>query len=182
MVNFLKAYRHALFFLVVFIGLYLLLNTIYGFYIKAYYPITDPLTVMVSRQVVTLLSWFYEDISLQVSPQLAYCTLQHKGFEVINVFEGCNGVNVMIVYLVFLLAFSGKLKSTLSFLLAGIALLYLVNILRVMLLFQVSLHFPQQLYFFHKYLFTGILYLVVFTLWYAWVKRVRREKTTTHAA
>lgn len=182
MVDFLKTYRQALFFLAVFLGLYLLLNTLYGFYIEAYYPMADPLTILVSQQVGTLLSWFYEDISLQVLPGLAYGTLQYKGIEVINVFEGCNGVNVMIVYLAFLFAFSGRLKSTLFFLFTGLALLYLVNLVRVFLLFQISLHFPQQLYFFHKYFFTGILYLFVFTLWFAWVKRVKKEKLTAHAA
>lgn len=177
-----KAYRPALYFLLVFIGLYLLFNTLYGFYIEMYYPMADPLTITISRQVSVLLSWFYEDISFEVLPDLAYSTLRHKGIEVINVFEGCNGLNVMIVYLSFLFAFSGKLKSTLYFLWIGITVLYLINLLRVMLLFQVSLHFPQQLYFFHKYFFTGMLYLFVFALWYAWVKRVKREKATTHAA
>lgn len=180
MLNFIKQYRKAILFLVVFIGLYFLLNTIYGIYINYYYPGTDSLTLSISKQVVYILSVLSVNVNAVVTPDKAYTTLYFNGAEVINIFEGCNGLNIMIVYFSFILAFSGKIKSTLSYLITGIILLYILNLLRVIMLFGIAFHFPNYLYFFHKYLFTGILYLFVFILWFFWINRVKKDVSKQH--
>jgi hypothetical protein len=51
-----------------------------------------------------------------------------------------------------------------------------INLLRILLLYEVALHFPENLYFFHKFFFTGIIYLLVFILWYFWVNEVKKWK------
>lgn len=160
----------ALRFLGIFVGFYLLLNTFYGFWIQHYYPHVDPFTVIIAEQVASILRFFDQPFLAQAQAKSFNITLWLDKKAVVNVFEGCNGINVMIVYFSFLVAYTGKFRSFLIFSLGGLILIYLLNLVRVALLVEVALFYPEQLYFFHKYLFTGFIYSVVFVLWYYWVK------------
>lgn len=177
MKTFFQENKTALLFILKFVGLYLLLNTAYGFYIEFYSPLSDPLTIAVTRQAAGILSLFHEIIHAIPDPSSSYVMLQKDFQTIVNVFEGCNGINVMIVYLSFLLAFKGAWKSTIIYFFFGLVIIYCMNMVRILLLFEIAYYFPERLYFFHKYFFTGIIYVVVFIIWYFWIKRIRlREK------
>lgn len=163
-------YKPALRFLGVFVGLYLLLNTFYGFWIQYYYPQVDPLTISIAKQVAAVLTFFGQAFSAITEQQSANVALWLNNQVVVYVFEGCNGINVMIVYLSFLVAYKGNVRQFMLFCFGGLTLIYLLNLVRVGLLAEVALFYPEQLYFFHKYLFTGFIYSIVFVLWYYWIK------------
>jgi exosortase family protein XrtF len=153
-------------------------NTLYGLYVEYFEPNADPITSVVTRHVALILSVFHDGVTIG-STIRTHIPMFLNDDRIINVFEGCNGVNVMIVYVSFLVAFSGTWKKFLYFLLAGAAIIYVMNLVRVALLFEVALNFPNQLYFFHKFLFTGIIYAVVFVIWYFWIKSVRKNEHRT---
>jgi exosortase family protein XrtF len=97
------------------------------------------------------------------------------------VYEGCNGLNVMIIFVAFLVAF-GPIGRTLAwFIPLGLFIIHLVNLARIGLLFWVSLYMPKYMYFTHKYFFTAILYVVVFVLWIWWVRRYASDKPSETA-
>jgi exosortase family protein XrtF len=173
--DFIRENRKAIWFLLVFAGLYLILNTTYGVFIQHYYPTSDPFTSWVTKQVVWCSSWFDSSIGYRISLFTNKVEVFNEKGTVIYVFEGCNGLNVMIVYTVFLLAFRGSAGATMKIVGIGIAAIHLFNLLRIILLYVVAVYFRPQLYFFHKYLFTGIIYLFVFALWYLWVRKVKNE-------
>jgi exosortase family protein XrtF len=173
--EFIKQNRKAIQFLLVFVGLYFALNTAYGFFIQYYYPTSDPFTRMVANQVIWILSVFDSSIIGYPSQFNEFIAVANDRANMIYIFEGCNGLNVMIVYLSFLLAFTGSRKLIIQFVAMGLVGIYLLNLIRIVLLYDVAFYFPEQLYFFHKYLFTGIIYSIVFVLWYFWVRRVRSE-------
>ncbi len=173
--------RPSLFFLLKFVGLYLLLNTVYGFFIEIYKPCTDPITRLVSYNTIIVLEMFHDNISMQDSDVSPHIKIEKDGVRIINVFEGCNSVNVIIVFVVFIIAFSGPYKAMLRYSVWGILIVYGMNLLRVTLLFWVAYYFPNSLYFFHKYFFTAIIYAGVFVLWYVWVKKVRNNEHGTEA-
>ncbi|MBS1949721.1 MAG: exosortase family protein XrtF [Bacteroidetes bacterium] len=166
--------KKALIFLLTFVGVYLVLNTIYALYIGRYYPASDPITQWVSDIVVGFLSLF--DASINSFPSLfsEYIPIANDRENMIYVFEGCNGLNVMIVYFSFLVAFRGPVRLFVGYAISGIILVFILNIARIALLYGVAFYFPEQLYFFHKYFFTATIYAVVFLLWYFWVKQVRK--------
>lgn len=176
--DFIKANKGAIRFLLIFIGLYLVLNVSYGAFIQSYYPTSDPFTRWVTSQVAWLISRLDPSVACSVSAYSNKIAVTKGDNIVINVFEGCNGLNVMIVFTVFLLAFQGPLKATIKFAAMGILLIHLFNLSRIILLYLVALYFKPQLYFFHKYFFTGIIYAVVFVLWYLWTKQVKNEQRT----
>ncbi len=171
-----KDQRAILFFLLKFIGLYIVLNTIYGLWIERYDPMPDPLTRIVTDQTAALLSLAEDNITVGEAVNSPFVPIRQDNKTVVSVFEGCNSLNVMIVFISFLVAYTGTLKKSLIFGGVGIALIYLFNLFRVGLLFFIAKYYPNNLYFFHKYLFTGLLYALVFFLWYFWVKRIWPEK------
>lgn len=173
--EFLKANKKAVRFLLIFVGLYLVLNVSYGSFVQYYYPTSDPFTRWVTSQVTWLLSRFDPSVTSEVSLYNNNIAVLKDKVTIISVFEGCNGLNVIIVYLVFLLAFQGSTASTIKFGAAGIVGIHFFNLGRIVLLYIVALYFRPQLYFFHKYFFTGVIYAFVFALWYLWVRKVRNE-------
>ena len=174
MMNILKENKVAILFLLVFVALYVSMNTIYGLFIEYYSPQADPVTLNISKQVAWFLSWFDNTVNYTEVEGSRNILLSTNNRLVIRVFEGCNGINVMIVFVSFIIAFRGTLYQTIWFTLMGLVVIHVMNLGRVSLLYAVELYFPQYLYYIHKYLFTGFIYAVVFFIWYQWIKIVKR--------
>lgn len=91
---------------------------------------------------------------------------EYPGIEIVN---GCNGIAAMGLFLGFILAYPGDWKNKASFCLAGIGIIYLVNILRVITLTITQVKWPGFFDFTHDYSTTAIFYIVIFVLWMVWV-------------
>ncbi len=165
-----REFKPALRFLGFFAGVYMSGNLLYGGYVEFNKPKPDPVSIWVTSQSAFLLSACSEPVQAIVSEHEPIVLLRSEQRTVLRVFEGCNGLNVMIVFVSFVIAFGGKTRQLLIFLLGGCALLHLVNLLRIMLLYQTALYRPLFFYYFHKYFFTAVLYLVVFGLWLLWMR------------
>lgn len=171
-----KEQKAIIFFLVKFIGFYLVLNTVYGLWISSYDPLPDPVTKIVTAHTAALISITEDNVTVGERVNSPSVPLNQDGRAVVSVYEGCNSLNVMIVFVSFIVAYTGTIKKTLLFGVLGIVLIYIFNLCRVGLLFYIAKYYPNNLYFFHKYLFTGLLYGLVFLLWYFWVKKIWPKK------
>ena len=172
--NDLKRFRPVFLFLLRFVGVYVAGNLLYGWYIGSYAPYVDPATRSVGTQVAAVLRWLGNEtwaFGSLVDP-VAY--LMDGQRRVLDVYEGCNGINVMIVFVAFLVGWGKMPKRYWWFPLAGLALLHIANLARVAGLFGVALNFPKAFYFVHKYFFTGILFVILFILWLIWIRLLRR--------
>jgi exosortase family protein XrtF len=170
-------FKPTLLFLGKFIGIYLAGNLLYGIYITAYHPRPDPVTHVVSEQTavaLTVCGWEVTSIDNKRKPttQLIY-----NNKAILAVYEGCNGINTIIIFVAFIIAFGPLTRTTAWFLPMGIAIIHITNLFRIGLLFFVAEFMPQFMYFTHKYLFTAILYIVIFLLWIVWVKKNKVRKT-----
>ena len=83
----------------------------------------------------------------------------------------CDGVALFALFAIFILAFPGPFLRKLWFIPAGIALLHLANIGRVVVLARMQATAPEWLEFNHDYTFTVLVYGLVFALWYLWTVR-----------
>jgi exosortase family protein XrtF len=172
----LREFRPAILFVAKFIGLYLAGNLLYGVYITAYEPKADAVTYHVCQQVAWALDLLTDNISIKADPVKATVLIiqQHP---LLAVYEGCNGVNVLIVFLSFVTAFGPYNRKLIWFIPVGLFIIHAANIFRIVLLFFVARDFRPHLYFTHKYLFTAFIYVVVFILWFWWIKLNRdRDK------
>lgn len=180
----LKEFRPTLLFLVKFFGIYLGLSWAYGLYIGNYDSgspaVLDPITRGVTAQcthVTSALGYqtlIVEDDHLNQStlPEQTYDSIWIDDSYAISVEEGCNGINIMILFLAFIIGFGGKALNMIVFIPLGLLFIHLANLGRLLLLSFLNIHFSAEAFhFFHKYGFTAIIYLAVLFLWYLWVMR-----------
>ena len=169
-------FKPTIFFLVKFIGIYVVANLIYGVFVTAYSPGPDPVTREVTvhtSAALRLCGWTTTFTDNKTKPTTELI-LEDKS--ILAIYEGCNGINVMIIFVAFLIAFGPITRTLWWFIPLGLAILHLVNLIRIALLFWVAIYLPDFMYFTHKYLFTAILYVVVFLLWVVWVKKFTNVK------
>jgi exosortase family protein XrtF len=167
-----KELKPAFRFLAIFVGLYLGLNILYGLWITSCDPEVDPATTVVTRQSSFLLNLLGEKTSTEPKESTPSIAILNPSGVAISVFEGCNGINVMIVFVSFLFAFGGQRKRMIWFLLLGIVIIYLANLIRVMTLYYVAEYWATYFYYAHKYVLTAFLYALVFVLWWFWIEKV----------
>jgi exosortase family protein XrtF len=172
----LSEFKPSLIFLAKFVGLYLSLNLLYGVFVSSYRPAADPVTRWVTDQTVVALelsNYENEAVHHTVKPT---STIRYKGQAILSVYEGCNGLNVVIIFISFLLAFGPYTKQLVWFIPMGIVVIHIFNLVRITGLFFLTIHRPEWIYFLHKYLFTAFIYLIVFILWFWWVKKFGETK------
>lgn len=83
--------------------------------------------------------------------------------------EGCNAVSVIILFVSFVFAFY-KGAKTFIFVGAGLVLLYVMNLLRIIGLNMVMSDHKEYGKMFHDFIFPAIIYGSVVVLWLIWIK------------
>jgi exosortase family protein XrtF len=169
-----KEFRPTILFVVKFLGMYLVGNLLYGLFITSYSPTADPVTSWVTHQTAYILNLIDPPVVAYAKASKATVIIENVK-PIVGVYEGCNGVNVVIVFLSFVFAFGPLHKKLLWFVPAGILVIHLANLFRIGLLFFISRDYPHQLYFFHKYFLTAFIYAVVFILWFVWLRFNKRN-------
>jgi exosortase family protein XrtF len=150
-------------------------NFLYGLYVTVYTPAPDPATHWVTYQTATVLTSVGWPTQTEDRADKPTTHLKHNGKNVLAVYEGCNGINTMIIFAAFLVAFGPASKMLLWFLPLGLLVIHVANLARITFLFWVSIYTPAYMYFTHKYFFTAILYVVIFALWVLWVRYSSRK-------
>lgn len=173
--QFFREFKPTILFLVKFIVLYLLLNLGYGLFVDIYSPTPDPLTRWVSEQSVVITQMFGVKAEIVVSRIDPYIGISSDNKNILSVYEGCNGANVAIIFIAFLLSFGNPSNKLLWFIPVGLLVIHLTNLFRITLLFFVSVKLPGFMYFAHKYLFTAIIYIITFFLWYIWIDKLYKR-------
>lgn len=174
-------YTSVIRFIVTFVGTYLLLAFIYSLYLNnveygAYYP--DVLTHLVALQSEAVVGAFGYDVEIRSGFPEATMHLLVNGQFVARIIEGCNAASIIILFISFMLAFFGRLKPTLIYLVLGAVVIYITNILRISLMAIGIYEYPQYAHFLHSIAFPLVIYGSVFLLWVFWIiiysKQVKR--------
>lgn len=95
---------------------------------------------------------------------------------VARIIEGCNSLSIIILFASFIIAFSGKPKTTFFYILSGSVLIYVTNLIRVVILAAGLYHYPWRKDILHTVIFPAIIYGMVFLLWVFWVNRFSNLK------
>lgn len=170
-----KEFRPTINFLGKFVGIYLLFNVIYGLWITSYDRQPDPMTIIATKHA----GWFLDAIGFEtgvlVNEDKPTADLALGERRIVSVYEGCNGINIAIVFLAFVGAFGPYRIALLWFIMSGLLLIHIANVGRIVALFVVSVKLPDYFYFVHKYAFTASIYLFIFLLWMWWVNVNRKQ-------
>jgi len=182
--NLLQQYRPFLLFLGKFLLTYVLITVLYQSYLNRFDSASnqvDSFTQMVASQTQTLLTLFDNDAQIESHPTEPSVKIIYNGKYVSRIIEGCNAFSVMILFVAFVVAFTGRWKQTLLFVLFGLLLIHLLNISRIALLSVALYHFPEQEQLLHAVIFPLIIYGVVFLLWVIWVNKYSLHADKTPA-
>ncbi|WP_234572529.1 exosortase X [Rhodohalobacter sp. 614A] len=86
----------------------------------------------------------------------------------VEIVDGCNGIAAIGLFLGFIFAYPGAWMPRVYFSIFGIAIIYLVNVARIVSLCFIQEYWPQGFEFTHDYSTTAIFYIVIFILWMVW--------------
>jgi len=173
-----KKYKSVIQFVVLFLGTYLILSTIYAFYLKlsvngGYFP--DYITNLVARQSATILEAIGYNVNMQVDTIRKGVLIIIENKYAVNIVEGCNAASVIILFVSFIISFAERIKKTFLFLLTGAVLIYVVNLLRIVLLVIAMYKFPKYQEELHSVVFPAVIYGMVFILWIVWVRMLDKK-------
>lgn len=97
-----------------------------------------------------------------------------------EIVDGCNGIAAIGLFLGFIFAYPGAWMPRVYFSIFGIAVIYLVNVTRIVVLSYIQLYWPQAFEFTHDYSTTAIFYFVIFILWMVWANYGDPIETSTN--
>lgn len=177
-------YKSVLQFILTFLIMYFVLSFSYKLYLdfsdgSNYYP--DYLTYQVAEQTNMLLSALgYKTETLPHPNEVSIQLIINNNY-VARIIEGCNSVSIIILFVSFIVAFSGKLKTTIAYLCFGALTVYFVNLVRIVILSIGLYRYPEHSGFLHSVIFPAIIYGMVFLLWMFWVNRFSNIKNQDKA-
>lgn len=161
-------------FLIIFFSVYSGLFLLYQLYHSQYNTQNnevDYFTKVVANQssIVISLLGYKSDVLLHQSEPSYRLSVNNK--YVVRVVEGCNAISLMILFVAFVIAFRGTVKKTIYFLIVGVLIIHILNIIRITLITIGLFHRPELEHILHGVLFPLIIYGTVFLLWIIWVKK-----------
>ncbi len=174
-------YKNSILFLVKFFTTYFLLFAIYATYLSIFQVKKNifqcaPLTTKVADYTVYVLNMFgYNAASMQHKSEMSIKLLVNNQY-IARVIEGCNSISIIILFIAFIIAFSGPKKATILYAFAGSIFIYLINILRIAFLTIMLYKFPNQQLLLHNLVFPAIIYGTTFLLWIIWVQKFSYHK------
>lgn len=167
-------YKPFLVFLGKFLLTYALLTFFYQLYLnqfdKAAFEV-DGFTRSVAFQTEKLLSVFGSEVATTPHLEQASIKLYYNHQFVARIVEGCNALSVIILFVAFVVAFTGKIRTTVLYILGGSLLVHVLNICRIAILAVALYHLPEQEDLLHGVVFPLFIYGVVFILWVIWVNK-----------
>ena len=168
-------YRPFLLFLIKFFLVYFVLTFSYKYYLNHFDSAllfqVDGFTQLVANQVNYVLMFLgYDSIIVPHTNEASIKLILNQIF-VARVVEGCNALSVMILFVAFVVAFTGKWLHTILFIIAGCLLIHILNVFRIVMLSIALLQYPEQEHLLHGVVFPLFIYGVVFGLWFFWVNK-----------
>jgi archaeosortase B (VPXXXP-CTERM-specific) len=90
----------------------------------------------------------------------------------------CTGLNAVILFGSFVLAYASSIKAKVLAIAVGIPLILIANITRLVALGLVTENYPKYAHVFHDYVWETIFLFFIIALWTLWIRQVvsREEK------
>ena len=93
------------------------------------------------------------------------------GFPGLWMGDNCNGLVLFALFSGFIIAYPGPIRKKLWYIPAGILMLQVLNVIRVVALAIIQTYSLEMTEFNHTYTFTILIYGFIFLLWMFWVNK-----------
>lgn len=183
MKKYLILYKPFLLFLGKFLLSYLLFSVVYENYLDKFdvkkFEI-DGITRLVAKQTKDILLYFDYDVGIIPNSMEPSINFFYKNIFIARIIEGCNGISIIILFASFVIAFSGKFKTTVLYIIGGSFLLHILNMLRIAILCFLLYYFPEKEPILHRVFFPLFIYGAVFMLWIVWIRKFSSYANATN--
>lgn len=172
--NIFNQYKHFFSFLLKFILFYVVFIFVYKLYLAQFdlqKNEVDGITKSVAYQTQQLMLWVDNDVVILKNENEPSIKMIYHTKYVARIIEGCNAISVMILFASFVFAFSSNWKKTTLFIILGISIIHILNIIRIAILSWSLYYFSEYEEMLHGTLFPLFIYGVVFILWILWVTK-----------
>lgn len=102
----------------------------------------------------------------------------HNGYVAIE--GSCSGLKQFYQWTVLMILFPGSWIKKLWYIPLGLLVIHLNNVLRIVILSIVVVHWPQHWDFIHMWILRPFFYVVIFALWAIWVEKIKPSKAISH--
>jgi len=126
--------------------------------------VIEPFTAGIARVSGAVLDTMGQSVTMQGT------VIRNARFAV-NIRNGCNGVEAMLIFLAAVLAFPATWRSRLLGLGLGILAIQVVNLIRVVALFLTGTYFPKLFDASHTVIWQTLVILSGVLLWIFWANR-----------
>ncbi|SMP06943.1 exosortase family protein XrtF [Chryseobacterium profundimaris] len=166
----LKDFKPVLNILLRFVIVYVVLLLVYQYYLNSFrFQGLDPFSRIITEQVRDVQNYLGYPTQLYNDVKGEQVYFYVRNFYPTRMVEGCNAISVMILFVAFIIAFY-KGSKTFIFILAGLVLLYIMNLLRIVGLNIVMTDHKEYGKIFHDFVFPAVIYGTVVLLWLVWIK------------
>lgn len=130
----------------------------------------DQLTRIVQVGAMKLLSLFYTDIGADEN------VIVLNGSRAVSIARQCNGLELIVLYLGFIICLPSNAKRMISFGVIGTLIIYILNIIRTAILAVMYDINHSMTDFAHHYVFKIVIYAVVFLGWVLYMKKPKQHE------
>jgi exosortase/archaeosortase family protein len=92
--------------------------------------------------------------------------------------ESFASLKIFLQFIVLMVLFPGAWKHKLWYIPAGIVVLHLTNIFRIVGLSRITISLPRYWHYSDEYFFRPLFYVVIFTMWVIWVENFYRKNNS----
>lgn len=98
--------------------------------------------------------------------------IYHNNSKVLNIAHACNALELMVLYIGFIVCMPSNIRRKIKYIVLGVILLDVVNILRCVGLIYLREYFHVYFQFAHHYLFKIIIYTATFLIWVYYSRKI----------
>lgn len=136
--------------------------------------IDRPLTNLLTASVTKGINIFSAEPVGWIENATRPCThLTKDGQAIFDIFDVCNGIDLMFIYVGVLFLLPYPLKRKIVYSIGGIIAIIMLNIVRICSLYFIYVYQRSVFDFSHHYLFTLLMYVLIFYGWWLFVKKSR---------
>lgn len=143
-----------------------------------------PLTKYVAIHASGILNHFSSNNSFSYKPKVKYILqegnleknfgsiINYRNKAILYIADACNGLELLALYIGFLLAVPEKINRKSLYLIMGSFFIYCMNVFRCIGLILLQINSSKHFDFAHHYLFKVIVYSSILALWHLYMQKI----------
>ncbi len=134
------------------------------------------LTNLTAHSTAAVLKPFYSNVNVVDDPQEQRAHIYLGYVLALDIADPCNALELYILYLGFLICMPVNIRRQIVFAIVGVLAIYMANVLRCAALFWFHLEKQEYFDYVHKYVFTLIVYALIFLCWMLYTRKDAPKK------